>query len=155
VPQGAVVVDQEPQAQPPQPAEPPVGIGGHADVHPAEGSTIPNARTRNLPRPDDPSKGWENLGDAAETAAIASAPLGAVLGSQSLIETHAAMSAGIKALVPALTSGVVAVGKWAEEHPVAAKAILETLKVAAAGVAGAAAGVAGSAAKRIINASPD
>jgi hypothetical protein len=38
------------------------------------------------------------------------------------------VSAGIKALLPALTTGTVAVGKWAEEHPMAAQAIYHTLK---------------------------
>lgn len=54
------------------------------------------------------------------------------------LEVHSLMSAGLKALTPALTAGVQAVGAWAVEHPVAAKAVYEVLKhgIGAAGGAG-------------------
>jgi hypothetical protein len=60
------------------------------------------------------------------------------------METHAAIAAGIRALTPALTTGVVAVGQWAEAHPVAAKTILLVMKRAVEGtIIGTTAGIAG------------
>jgi hypothetical protein len=78
--------------------------------------------------------------------------IGAAATATGVMETHAAMAAGIRALTPALTTGVLAVGKWAEDHPVAAKAIYETLKMAIAGtIAGKVAKISGKA----INAGAD
>ena len=54
--------------------------------------------------------------------------------------------------MPALTAGTAAVGEWAEAHPVAAKAIVETLKLATAGSI--VAKVAG-AGKKVINSAPN
>jgi hypothetical protein len=88
-------------------------------------------------------KGAETMG----AAALLGFGGGAALASP--LELHAAMSAGIKALLPALTAGTVYVGQWAQAHPVAAKAILETLKMA---VAGTIAGKVAGGAKKVINA---
>lgn len=74
----------------------------------------------------------------------------ATLGSA--VEIHAALNAGFKALVPALTAGTVAVGEWATAHPMAAKAIYHTLRtILQAGAFGAAAKIAG----KVIDAAPD
>lgn len=68
------------------------------------------------------------------------------------IEGHALLAAGIRTLVPALTAGTAAVGEWAEAHPVAAKAIVETLKLATAGSIVAKVSGAG---KKVINSAPN
>ena len=87
--------------------------------------------------------------------AVAGAAAAGVAGPAALaapLELHAAMTAGIAELTPALTKGVVAVGEWAAAHPLAAKTILETLKLAVAGtIAGKIAGIG----KKVINANPD
>jgi hypothetical protein len=62
------------------------------------------------------------------------------------------LEAGGKALVPALTKGVEAVGTWAAEHPMVAKAIFHTLKAV---LAGGAVGVASKIAGKVIDAAPD
>lgn len=89
---------------------------------------------------------------AGET--LAAAPLlgfGGGAGLASPLELHSAMTAGFKALLPAVTSGVVGLGNWAEAHPVAAKALWEGLKVVMMGTAaGAGARIAG----RVIKAAP-
>jgi hypothetical protein len=93
-----------------------------------------------------PEKSAESLGGAA----LAGFGGGAALASP--IELHAALGAGFKALLPALTSGVVGMGTWAEEHPIAARALWEGLKVVMTGTAaGAGARIAG----KIIKASPN
>jgi hypothetical protein len=70
--------------------------------------------------------------------------IGAAATAVGALEAHAAMAAGIRALTPALTSGVIATGQWAEAHPVAAKTILLVLKRAVEGtIIGTTAGIAG------------
>jgi len=65
---------------------------------------------------------------------------------------HAALSAGIPALTKALTGGALAVGAWAEEHPVAAKIIWHVVGNAIKGTTiGAGARITG----KIINSVPD
>jgi hypothetical protein len=109
-------------------------------------ATVPNARTRNVPRPDDPSKSpLENFVDGASTGALADAPL-------DVLAAHGAMTEGFKAFVPALTKGVQGVGEWAVTHPMAAKAVWETLKAVMIGTA---AGTASKIIGKVINASPD
>jgi len=62
----------------------------------------------------------------------------------SYLGAHAALSAGISALVPALTKGTVALGQWAEAHPLAAKIVFHSIKAAITGTAiGAGAKIAG------------
>lgn len=103
------------------------------------------------PTPKDTArKTVETLGGAAAIGFLGPALLAAP--GEALMETHAALTAGFKALVPAVTSGVIGVGQWAEAHPVAAKAVLETLKAVAKGV-----GMYGAAkvAGKVINAHPD
>jgi hypothetical protein len=70
------------------------------------------------------------------------------------IELHGVMDAGIKALVPALTSGVTAVGEWAAAHPIASKAIWETMKLAVYHHALKSGAVAG-ALRKVVDAAPD
>lgn len=82
----------------------------------------------------------EQQGKLATTAAIGAS--GAVAPS--------VLSAGVNALVPALTRGVVGVTAWAAEHPVAAKIMWEGLK---AGVKGAGLGAGFKLAGKLINAS--
>jgi hypothetical protein len=96
-----------------------------------------------------PKKAGEALGAAAGIGFLGPALMAAP--GEALLQTHAALSAGIKALLPALTTGTVAVGQWAEAHPVAAKAILETLKVA---VKGTAIGVGAKIAGKVIDSAP-
>jgi hypothetical protein len=60
------------------------------------------------------------------------------------------LSAGVNALLPAVTRGVVGVTAWAAQHPVAAKMIWEGLK---ASMYGTAAGAGAKMAGKIINAS--
>jgi hypothetical protein len=109
-------------------------------------STIPNARTRTVPRPDDPSKSpLENFVDGASTGALADAPL-------DVLAAHGALTEGFKAFVPALTKGVQGVGEWAVTHPMAAKVVWESLKTVMAGTA---AGAAAKLVGKVINASPD
>jgi hypothetical protein len=43
----------------------------------------------------------------------------------------AAISAGVPALLPAATKGVVAIGNWAEAHPILARLVYEGIKGAA------------------------
>ena len=93
-----------------------------------------------------PEKTAETLGAAAGIGVLGPAALASPL------EIHALMGAGIKALTPALISGTVAVGEWAEAHPIAAKTIMETLKMVLAGTI---AGKVADHAKRVINANPD
>ena len=91
----------------------------------------------------------EKAGETMGAAAVLGFGGGAALASP--LELHSALTAGFKALTPALTSGVVGVGQWAEAHPVAARALWEGLKAVMAGTAvGAGARIAG----KIINASP-
>lgn len=67
------------------------------------------------------------------------------------VATPAALGAGVNALLPAVTRGVVGVTAWAAQHPVAAKMIWEGLK---ASMYGTAAGAGAKIAGKIINASP-
>jgi hypothetical protein len=92
-----------------------------------------------------PEKVPETLAGAAGIGLAGPATLAAV-GS-----TPAAVSAGARALIPALTRGVVGVTAWAAEHPVAAKVIWESLK---AGLTGTAAGAGARFAGKIIKAAP-
>jgi hypothetical protein len=64
---------------------------------------------------------------------------------------HAALTAGISGLVPALTKGTVALGEWAAEHPVAAKIIWHSVGAA---ITGTAAGVGARVAGKVIKAAP-
>jgi hypothetical protein len=66
------------------------------------------------------------------------------------VATPAVLSAGVNALLPAVTRGVVGVTEWAAQHPVASKMIWEALK---AGLTGTAAGAGARFAGKIINAS--
>lgn len=88
-----------------------------------------------------PEKTAETLGGAAGMGILGPALLAAP--GEALFEGHALVSAGLKALGPALIRGTVAVGEWAAEHPVAAKAVYHTIKWAIQGSA------AGTAAKII------
>lgn len=115
-------------------------------VDPANPASVPNARMRNLARPDDPSRSLaENFLDGANTGALADAPL-------DLLSAHAALTQGFKALVPALTGGVQQIGEWATAHPMAAKALYHGIRAAIAGAGyGAAAKILG----KVIDSAPD
>jgi hypothetical protein len=67
------------------------------------------------------------------------------------VSTPAAVSAGVSALAPALTRGVIGMTAWAAEHPIAAKIIWEGLK---ASMYGTAAGAGAKVAGKIIKAAP-
>lgn len=56
---------------------------------------------------------------------------GALAGAAAVGAGGAAISAGIPALIPAATKGIVAVGQWAEAHPILARLIYEGVKGAA------------------------
>lgn len=86
------------------------------------------------------------MGGAAGIGVAGAAGLSAVYAP---LEMHSLMSAGIKALVPALTAGATAVGEWAAAHPVAAKTVYETLKL---GIHAAGAAAIAGAARKVINA---
>lgn len=64
----------------------------------------------------------------------------------------AALGAGVNALLPAVTRGVVGVTAWAAEHPIAAKMIWEGLK---ASMYGTAAGAGAKMVGKIIKAAPE
>jgi hypothetical protein len=92
-----------------------------------------------------PKKTAETLGAAAAIGAGGAAALASPL------ETHAALSAGFKALMPALTAGVAGIGDWAEAHPVASKVLWEGLKAVMTGTA---AGAGAKLAGKIVKAAP-
>jgi hypothetical protein len=72
--------------------------------------------------------------DALETIPTAALETAAGISGASAIggalDIHAAMAAGMKDLIPALTKGTLAVGAWAEANPRAAKALYESAKAA-------------------------
>jgi hypothetical protein len=68
------------------------------------------------------------------------------------VSTPAVIGAGVNALAPALTRGVVGMTAWAAEHPIAAKMIWEGLKTA---MYGSAAGAGAKFVGKIIKASPE
>jgi hypothetical protein len=113
-----------------------LGMGRNVDL--SNPSTVPNARIRNLPRPDDLSKSpMQNFVDGAYHGALVDAPL-------DVLAAHGAIAEGFRALVPSLTKGVAGVGGWAAVHPIAAKIVWESLKAAITGTAvGAGAKMAG------------
>jgi hypothetical protein len=92
-----------------------------------------------------PKKTAETLGAAAAIGAGGAAALASPL------ELHSALSAGFKALAPALTSGVAGIGNWAQAHPVAAKVLWEGMKAAMTGTA---AGMGASLAGKVIKSAP-
>ena len=67
------------------------------------------------------------------------------------IAAHAALSAGIPALVTALTKGTVSLGEWAVEHPTAAKILWHGIGAA---ITGTAAGAGARLAGKIIREAP-
>lgn len=73
---------------------------------------------------------------AAEVAL--STPIAAALpiaGAEGLLAAHTAMSAGFKALAPAMQKGIEGIGEWAEAHPYARAILIEALKKVATGTA--------------------
>jgi hypothetical protein len=102
-------------------------IAYHHSLTPQQQQEAQDKETATIPK-----KTAQTLAGAATAGVLGPALLAAP--GEALLATHAAVSAGIDALVPALTSGTVAVGKWAAEHPIAAKAVFHTLKWAIQGV---------------------
>lgn len=93
---------------------------------PSNPSSIPNARIRNLPNPARHATSAVDAAlDGAETGLLAASIPGAVFGVN---EVAGAVEKGGKALIPALTRGVTAIGEWAEAHPITAKLIYEGIK---------------------------
>jgi hypothetical protein len=71
-------------------------------------------------------------------------------------ELAAGLSAGTRALIPALTRGVVGFNEWAAAHPVMAKVLWEGLKMTVGSyIMGTAAGKVLKGAKGVIQAAPD
>jgi hypothetical protein len=71
--------------------------------------------------------------------------------ASSYLAAHAALSAGVPALVGALTKGTISLGEWATEHPMAAKIIYHGIRSA---IMGSAAGAAAKVVGKVIDSAP-
>jgi hypothetical protein len=81
------------------------------------------------PWSSDPRLTPEQKGDVESGRAAGAVSVPVVAGSMiGTNEAVGALTAGGKALLPALTSGITAIGAWAEAHPVTAKLIYEGIK---------------------------
>jgi hypothetical protein len=78
--------------------------------------------------------------------------IGTAATAVGVMETHALIAAGVRALAPALTAGAKGLTAWAAEHPMASRAIFHAIKWA---IQGTAVGAGSKIVGKIIDAAPN